>query len=78
MGDIGFGRGYRTKEELDNRWKHEPVGRFRHWLLAEKVCTEEALSTIDAAIETEMLEAVTFAQESPHPELEEVSHHVYA
>ena len=29
MGDIGFGRGYRTKEELDERWKQEPVGRFR-------------------------------------------------
>ena len=26
MGDIGFGRGYRTKKELDERWEQEPVG----------------------------------------------------
>jgi TPP-dependent pyruvate/acetoin dehydrogenase alpha subunit len=78
MGDIGFGRGYRTKEELDERWKQEPVGRFRRWLMAEGHCTEDELEAIDARIETELQEAVAFTHESPLPELQEVSHHVYA
>ena len=33
MGDVGFSRGYRNKEELDARTQQEPVGRFRAWLL---------------------------------------------
>jgi TPP-dependent pyruvate/acetoin dehydrogenase alpha subunit len=78
MGDIGFGRGYRTKEELDARWKQEPVDRFRQWLLSEGHCKEEALETIDADIETEMQEAVAFTKESPQPEIHEVTQHVYA
>ena len=78
MGDIGFGRGYRTKEELDERWTQEPVGRFRRWLLHEGRCTEAELEAIEAQVETEMQEAADFAKESPHPELGEVTDHVYA
>ena len=78
MGDIGFGRGYRTKEELDERWKQEPVDRFRRWLLAEGHCTEEALETIEVGIEGEMQEAMVFVKESPSPDIQEVTHHVYA
>jgi TPP-dependent pyruvate/acetoin dehydrogenase alpha subunit len=78
MGDIGFGRGYRTKEELDEAWTREPVGRFRRWLLSEGHCTEEELEAIEAEIEAEMQEAGDFAKQSPHPELQEVTDHVYA
>ena len=78
MGDIGFGRGYRTKEELDARWEQEPVGRFRRRLLAEGHCTEETLEAIEARIESEMQEAVAFTLESPQPESYEVTQHVYA
>jgi pyruvate dehydrogenase E1 component alpha subunit len=78
MGDIGFGRGYRTKEELDERWTQEPVGRFRRWLLSEGHYTEAELEAIEAEVETEMQEAAGFAKESPHPELQEVTDHVYA
>jgi TPP-dependent pyruvate/acetoin dehydrogenase alpha subunit len=78
MGDIGFGRCYRTKEELDERWAQEPVGRFRRWLLKEGHCTEAELEAIEEQIEAEMQEAADFAKESPHPELEEVTDHVYA
>ncbi len=78
MGDIGFGRGYRTKDELDERWTKEPVGRFRRWLLSEARCTEEELEVIETQIETEMQEAADFAKQSPHPDLQEVTDHVYA
>jgi TPP-dependent pyruvate/acetoin dehydrogenase alpha subunit len=78
MGDIGFGRGYRTKEELDKAWTQEPVGRFRRWLLDEGRCTEAELEAIEAQVETEMQEAAAFAAQSPEPDVQEVTDHVYA
>lgn len=78
MGDLGFGRGYRTKEELEERRSKEPVGRFRRWLLENGHCTEAELEDHHARIETEMQEAVEFVQQSPVPDAKEVSEHVYA
>ena len=78
MGDIGFGRGYRTKEELGERWKKEPVGRFRRWLMDNGHCTEAELQEIETGIEAEMQEAVEFVKQSPLPDVQEVTEHVYA
>ncbi len=78
MGDIGFTRGYRTKEEVEEHRQQEPVDRFRRRLLDDGHCQESDLQAIDAEIEAEMQEAVDFAQSSPLPSLEEVTQHVYA
>jgi len=78
MGDIGFGRGYRTKEELEERRPQEPVGRFRRWLLENDHCTEAELEDIETQIEAEMQEAVDFVKQSPVPDIQEVTEHVYA
>jgi TPP-dependent pyruvate/acetoin dehydrogenase alpha subunit len=78
MGDIGFGRGYRTKEELQERWKKEPVGRFRRWLLDNDRCTETELEEVETKIEAEMKEAIEFVKQSPPPDIQEVTEHVYA
>jgi TPP-dependent pyruvate/acetoin dehydrogenase alpha subunit len=78
MGDIGFTRRYRTKEELDERWKQEPVGRFRMWLLESHNLSESEIAEIDAKVEAEMQEAIEFARQSPVPELSEIMEHIYA
>jgi TPP-dependent pyruvate/acetoin dehydrogenase alpha subunit len=78
LGDVGFGRGYRTKEELEERRQQEPVGRFRRWLLENGHCTEAELEEIEAQVETEMQEAVEFVKQSPMPDIQEVTEHVYA
>jgi pyruvate dehydrogenase E1 component alpha subunit len=78
MGDIGFTRRYRTKEELDERWKQEPVGRFRTWLLEDHNLSESEILEIEAKVETEMQEAIEFVNQSPVPELSEITEHVYA
>ncbi len=78
MGDIGFARGYRTKEELEAHRQQEPVGRFRTWLLDGDYCSELELHAIDGEIHAEMEDAVEFAKSSPMPEAEEVTEHVYA
>ena len=79
MGDVGFARGYRNKEELDAAWQAEPIGRFRAWLLAQEgLCTEPELGQIEAGIETEMEEATAFVHASPLPDPSRVEEHVYA
>jgi pyruvate dehydrogenase E1 component alpha subunit len=78
MGDVGFGRGYRTKVELEERRQQEPIGRFRHWLLENEHCTADELGNIDAEVEAEMQQAVDFVNESPLPDIKETREHVYA
>jgi pyruvate dehydrogenase E1 component alpha subunit len=78
MGDVGFARGYRTKEELEAHRLEEPVGRFRTWLLESKVLSEEAIVDIEERIEAQMQEAIDFVHQSPQPDLSEIEEHVYA
>lgn len=78
LGDVGFSRGYRTKEELEERRRQEPVGRFRRWLLETGHCTEAELKEIEAQVEAEMQEAAEFAKQSPVPDIKEATKHVYA
>ena len=78
MGDVGFGRGYRTKAELEKRRQQEPLGRFRHWLLENAYCTADELEGIDAEVEAEMQQAVGFVNKSPLPDIKETREHVYA
>jgi len=78
MGDVGFSRGYRTKEELDEHWQQEPVGRFRAWLAHNEVIGEPTLTAIEARVEAEMQEAIDFVNQSPLPTVSELEDHVYA
>lgn len=78
MGDVGFSRRYRTKEELDERWRQEPLGRFRAWLLENQVLSEAEIGEIEARVEAEMQEAIDFVNQSPVPDFSEITEHVYA
>ena len=78
MGDVGFARGYRTKEELESHRLQEPVGRFRTWLLDNEALTEDAIVGIEERIEAQMQEAIDFVHQSPLPDLSEIEEHVYA
>ncbi len=70
--------GYRTKEELEERTRQEPVGRYRRWLLENRQATEAELAEIEARIEHEIQEAVEFVDRSPFPDVEEAKEQVYA
>ena len=78
MGDVGFTRGYRTRAELEERWRQEPVGRFRHWLLENGRSLEAELDEIDRQVEAEIGEAVEFVKRSPEPDVLEATEQVYA
>jgi TPP-dependent pyruvate/acetoin dehydrogenase alpha subunit len=78
VGDVGFGRGYRTAEELEERRQREPIYRFRTVLTQDLGFAEEVLASIDEEVELEMQVAVEFAKASPMPDLSTLMEDVYA
>ncbi len=69
---------YRTKEELDECKKRDPIPRFRKKLVEMGVLTEKEADKIEQEINEEIEEAVKFAEESPLPAPEETLEDVYA
>jgi pyruvate dehydrogenase E1 component alpha subunit len=78
MGDVGFARRYRTKEELEAHMQQEPVGRFRRWLLEHQVLSEAEIQEVEAQVEAELQEAIEFVHRSPIPDVSTITEHVYA
>ena len=56
---------YRSKEEVQESWKKEPVGRYRETLLKMGILTQEDVERIDAETTAEVEEAVEYARSLP-------------
>ena len=69
---------YRTKQELGECHKRDPIPRFRKKLVEMGVLTEKDANKIGQEINEEIEEAVKFAEESPLPAPEETLEDVYA
>ncbi len=69
---------YRTKEELEEYQKTDPVERMKQYLLDKDVIEEKEIGDIENQIEDEVLEAVEYAEESPFPEPEELYEDMFA
>jgi TPP-dependent pyruvate/acetoin dehydrogenase alpha subunit len=78
MGDVGTARGYRTKEEMEQRWLQEPVQRFRKYLLDKEILTDPDLAVIDQQIEKDIQDAVDFVNSSPAADVSKVAENIYA
>jgi pyruvate dehydrogenase E1 component alpha subunit len=78
MGDVGFARRYRTKEELEQHAQLEPIGRFRARLLDKRLLSEAEIIEVEAQIEAEMQQAIEFVAQSPVPDVSEIMEHIYA
>jgi pyruvate dehydrogenase E1 component alpha subunit len=64
---------YRTKEEVSKmRKESDPIDNLRQLILKYKMTSEEALKDIDREIKAVVIEAATFAQESPEPDPSEL------
>ncbi|HXF64771.1 MAG TPA: thiamine pyrophosphate-dependent dehydrogenase E1 component subunit alpha [Caldilineaceae bacterium] len=68
---------YRTPEEIDAQRAHEPLAVL-HQRLIERGVAEETLEQIRSEVETEVAEAVEFAQNSPWPDPTEAYTDVFA
>ena len=75
---IGDPETYKSKEEVEEWKKRDPIPRFRKYLIENKVLAEEDANKIDHEISDEIDNAVKFAEESPLPEPEETLEGVYA
>ncbi|MEQ8519771.1 MAG: pyruvate dehydrogenase (acetyl-transferring) E1 component subunit alpha [Cytophagales bacterium] len=69
---------YRTRDEVEEYKKQDPISYVKDFILKEKTATEEDLKKIDKKIKDIVDEAVKFADESPWPEAEEAYKGIYA
>lgn len=63
---------YRTKEELEEQKKRDPITQLANRLKDEGALDQVALDAMDAEVHAEVEEAVRFADESPDPGLEDL------
>ncbi|MFN8344231.1 MAG: pyruvate dehydrogenase (acetyl-transferring) E1 component subunit alpha [Spirosomataceae bacterium] len=63
---------YRTKEEVEEYKKRDPIEMVKAKILANGMATEEELAAIDAKVKQQVEEAVKFSEESPWPDPSEI------
>jgi pyruvate dehydrogenase E1 component alpha subunit len=68
---------YRTKEEVEEWRKKDPIEAFASRLESEGLLTPEARDEMRERIETRVVEAVEFADASPEPPLDTLYDHLY-
>ncbi len=68
---------YRTKDEVEEEKKHDPVFLFRDRLTAEGVLKESDWKQLEKEVRTVVEEAVRYADSSPEPPLEWLLTDVY-
>ena len=69
---------YRTREELDEAARHDPITRFVDWLIDRRWTTAEAAAALQAECDREASDAADWAEEQPDPLPEDALKHVFA
>lgn len=69
---------YRTKEEVDEWKKKDPIDRFKKHLLENKIATAQEIEAIEKVSEDAVEESVKFALSSPEPTLESAFEDIFA
>ena len=69
---------YRTKEELEEQRRRDPIEGFRLSLTEAGMLTDEDFAAVTATVETECEDAVQFADASAEPSPASLTDHVYA
>ncbi|MBW4706219.1 thiamine pyrophosphate-dependent dehydrogenase E1 component subunit alpha [Roseobacter sp. YSTF-M11] len=69
---------YRSRaEEKDWKENRDPIIRFRSWLVAEGIASDDALEAVNAEIRAEAADAVDYALNAKYPDVSEVDMHVF-
>ncbi len=71
-------RRYRTRKEVEEWSKKDPIDRFQKYLLGENILTEESDEATRTAIDAEVAEAVRYAEQAADPPVTDALKHVYA
>ena len=68
---------YRTKEEVDEYKRRDPIEVVKATILEKKFATEKELGVIDARVHEQVEESVKFAEESNYPDPREALTDIY-
>jgi pyruvate dehydrogenase E1 component alpha subunit len=77
MADPSHGH-YRTKEEVEEHRKRDPLLLLKHRMLSQQLCGESDFKQVEQAVTDVVAAAVKFADESPFPDLATLHDHVMA
>jgi pyruvate dehydrogenase E1 component alpha subunit len=69
---------YRTKEEVENQRKRDPIAVWSQRLIEDGLIDEPAVRAMDKSVVEEVEDAYQFADQAPDPDSEELFTHVYA
>ncbi|MBP1618042.1 MAG: pyruvate dehydrogenase component subunitalpha [Bacteroidetes bacterium] len=69
---------YRTKEEVDEWKKKDPIVRIKAYMIEKGIATEAELDELDATSKATVEESVKFAQSSPEPTFESAFEDIFA
>jgi TPP-dependent acetoin dehydrogenase complex, E1 component, alpha subunit len=69
---------YRTKEEVDEWKKKDPILKFRKYLVENKLATDEELDKLEEVSKQKIEASVEFAKNSPEPTIESAFEDIYA
>ena len=68
---------YRTKEEVEEYRKIDPITQVKDKILGKKWASEEEIKEIDARVKDRVKECEKFAEESDFPPVEQLYDTVY-
>ena len=68
---------YRCEEEIRCWEEHGPIVRFRQFLLEEEVFSANELDAVEASVDREVRDAVTWALRQPYPDTDGMEELVY-
>jgi pyruvate dehydrogenase E1 component alpha subunit len=69
---------YRTKEEVEDQRKRDPIAVWSQRLIAESLIDEAGVKAMDKEVIREVEDAYQFADQAPEPEPDELYRDVYA
>ena len=69
---------YRTREEVEEWKKKDPILKLADYIVGNKIATEEELKNIELEVKNMVDTAVKFAEESPLPPLETAFEDIYS
>lgn len=69
---------YRTKDEVDEWKRKDPIPRFKDYLIDNKLVTKKEIEAVEKASEDAVEESVKFALSSPEPTLESAFEDIFA
>lgn len=69
---------YRTKDEVEEQRKQDPIHALFEQLQAEGALDQDAFDALEAGVKAEVEEAIRFAEESPDPDPDALHAHVLA